>query len=163
SPAVPNDLDTLCAVTLGPHDDGPHSPGELVRELEPWGAVDGAAIYDALDATTRHVTLPSGPWAGAGRHGGPGGPGGGGLGGGGRGGGRCGGRGGRPRPPPGRRLAGGRRAAPAGPTGQRSAGRAARPPAGGARAADRRGRRAPARRPAAGRAACGGSPRRQPA
>ncbi|WP_370524313.1 murein biosynthesis integral membrane protein MurJ, partial [Cellulomonas sp. APG4] len=39
APAVPNDLDTLCAVTLGPHDDGPHSPAELVRELEPWGAV----------------------------------------------------------------------------------------------------------------------------
>lgn len=33
---VPNDLDTLCAVTLGPHDDGPHSPAELVGELEPW-------------------------------------------------------------------------------------------------------------------------------
>lgn len=80
SPAVPNDLDTLCAVTLGPHDDGPHSPGELVRELEPWVAVDGAAIYDALDATTRHVTLPSGPWDGDGRPGGPGGPGGDGLG-----------------------------------------------------------------------------------
>ena len=38
-PGVPNDLDTLCAVTLGPHDDGPHSPGELVRELEPWGEI----------------------------------------------------------------------------------------------------------------------------
>lgn len=38
-PGVPADLDTLCVVTLGPHDDGPHSPGELVRELEPWGAV----------------------------------------------------------------------------------------------------------------------------
>ena len=36
---VPNDLDTLCAVTLGPHEDGPHSPGELVHELEPWGEI----------------------------------------------------------------------------------------------------------------------------
>ncbi|WP_231496052.1 murein biosynthesis integral membrane protein MurJ [Cellulomonas sp. HZM] len=36
---VPADLDTLCVVTLGPHEDGPHSPGELVRELEPWGAI----------------------------------------------------------------------------------------------------------------------------
>lgn len=36
---VPNDLDTLCSVTLGPHEDGPHSPAELVRELEPWGEV----------------------------------------------------------------------------------------------------------------------------
>ncbi|HEY8721565.1 hypothetical protein [Pengzhenrongella sp.] len=34
---VPNDLDTLCAVTLGGHDDGPHTPAELVLELEPWG------------------------------------------------------------------------------------------------------------------------------
>ena len=38
-PGVPNDLDTLCAVTLGPHDDGPHSPGELVRDLAPWPAI----------------------------------------------------------------------------------------------------------------------------
>jgi len=36
---VPNDLDTLCAVTLGPHEDGPHTPGELVHELEPWGEI----------------------------------------------------------------------------------------------------------------------------
>lgn len=35
-PDVPNDLDTLCVVTLGPHDDGPHSPAEVVRELAPW-------------------------------------------------------------------------------------------------------------------------------
>ncbi|WP_308121835.1 murein biosynthesis integral membrane protein MurJ, partial [Actinotalea ferrariae] len=41
---LPGDLDTLCAVTLGPNDDGPHSPAELVRELEPWGAVDGAVV-----------------------------------------------------------------------------------------------------------------------
>lgn len=42
--AVPNDLDTLCAVTLGPHDDGPHSPAELVRELEPWADVDAGVL-----------------------------------------------------------------------------------------------------------------------
>ena len=35
-PGVPNDLDTLCAVTLGPHDDGPHTPGELAAQLAPW-------------------------------------------------------------------------------------------------------------------------------
>ena len=63
SPAVPNDLDTLCVVTLGPHDDGPHSPGELVRELEPWGPVDAQGIYDALDGVNRSVTIPSGPWS----------------------------------------------------------------------------------------------------
>ena len=39
-PGVPNDLDTLCVVTLGPHDDGPHSPGELVNELAPWDEDD---------------------------------------------------------------------------------------------------------------------------
>lgn len=39
-PDVPNDLDTLCVVTLGPHDDGPHTPGQLVQELEPWDEDD---------------------------------------------------------------------------------------------------------------------------
>ena len=39
-PGVPNDLDTLCAVTLGPHDDGPHTPGELARQLAPWPAAE---------------------------------------------------------------------------------------------------------------------------
>jgi eukaryotic-like serine/threonine-protein kinase len=34
--AVPNDLDTLCSVTLNGHDDGPTTPGELVTELAPW-------------------------------------------------------------------------------------------------------------------------------
>ncbi|HWS57400.1 MAG TPA: murein biosynthesis integral membrane protein MurJ, partial [Actinotalea sp.] len=47
---VPNDLDTLCAVTLGPHDDGPHSPAELVRELEPWGPLVGAEVLAGLAA-----------------------------------------------------------------------------------------------------------------
>lgn len=61
SPAVPNDLDTLCSVTLGPHDDGPHSPGELVRELEPWSRVTAHAD-DALDGVSRPTTVPSGPW-----------------------------------------------------------------------------------------------------
>ncbi len=34
---VPNDLDTLCAVTFGPHEDGPRTPGELADQLAPWG------------------------------------------------------------------------------------------------------------------------------
>ncbi|GEK23105.1 hypothetical protein [Cellulomonas xylanilytica] len=46
-PGVPNDLDTLCVVTLGPNDDGPHSPGELVRELEPWGEIRTSAAETA--------------------------------------------------------------------------------------------------------------------
>ena len=33
---VPNDLDTLCTVTLGPNEDGPDSPAELARQLRPW-------------------------------------------------------------------------------------------------------------------------------
>lgn len=47
---VPADLDTLCAVTLGPHEDGPHSPGEVVRELEPWRAVHADDLFRAADA-----------------------------------------------------------------------------------------------------------------
>lgn len=49
-PGVPADLDTLCAVTLGPHDDGPHSPAELVRELEPWGEIRTIGLGDVLAA-----------------------------------------------------------------------------------------------------------------
>ncbi len=49
-PGIPNDLDTLCAVTLGPHDDGPHSPAELVLDLEPWGRVDLTGIDSAMAA-----------------------------------------------------------------------------------------------------------------
>jgi hypothetical protein len=44
---VPNDLDTLCVVTLGPHEDGPHTPGELVRDLEPWGEIRRVSGPDA--------------------------------------------------------------------------------------------------------------------
>ncbi len=47
---VPNDLDTLCAVTLGPHEDGPHTPGELVHELEPWGEIRVGRAADGDDA-----------------------------------------------------------------------------------------------------------------
>jgi len=55
---TPNDLDTLCAVTLGPHDDGPRTPGDLVRELEPWGAIravqPGAAPAAAAGPAPAH-------------------------------------------------------------------------------------------------------------
>ena len=61
APGIPNDLDTLCAVTLGPHDDGPHSPAELVRELEPWGPIHTGAVFGPLDPATT-ATIPSGPW-----------------------------------------------------------------------------------------------------
>ncbi|WP_225752583.1 lipid II flippase MurJ [Actinotalea sp. Marseille-Q4924] len=61
-PGVPNDLDTLCTVTLGPHDDGPHSPAELVRELEPWGEVDPGRVTGVSDDATawqRHLGTAS--------------------------------------------------------------------------------------------------------
>ncbi|WP_223145058.1 murein biosynthesis integral membrane protein MurJ [Actinotalea subterranea] len=61
-PGVPNDLDTLCAVTLGPHDDGPHSPAELVRELEPWPAVAADEVFGAADAALK-AAGPA-PWTG---------------------------------------------------------------------------------------------------
>ncbi|MBT0993502.1 hypothetical protein KIN34_04285 [Cellulomonas sp. DKR-3] len=54
-PGVPNDLDTLCTVTLGPHDDGPHTPGDLVRELEPWGEIRAGARDEVAS------TAPDGP------------------------------------------------------------------------------------------------------
>lgn len=39
APGVPGDLNTLCVATLGREDDGPLSPADLVRELEPWGEI----------------------------------------------------------------------------------------------------------------------------
>ncbi len=39
-PGVPNDLDTLCAVTLGPYDDGPRSPADLAGQLAPWAGIE---------------------------------------------------------------------------------------------------------------------------
>lgn len=59
-PGIPNDLDTLCAVTLGPNDDGPHSPGELVRELEPWGEIRASGLGEdsAVAATTVETQFP---------------------------------------------------------------------------------------------------------
>ncbi|HEX5535190.1 MAG TPA: hypothetical protein VFX33_15730 [Actinomycetales bacterium] len=56
---VPNDLDTLCAVTFGPHDDGPRTPGELADQLAPWGKDRTAAGPDDKDDDT-HVGQRSG-------------------------------------------------------------------------------------------------------
>jgi hypothetical protein len=47
---VPADLDTLCVVTLGSNDDGPHSPAELVRELEPWGEIRSIGVSGRVDS-----------------------------------------------------------------------------------------------------------------
>ena len=52
---VPNDLDTLCAVTLGSHDDGPHSPAELVLELAPWGDI---RVVDLLAGANAPEPVP---------------------------------------------------------------------------------------------------------
>ena len=59
-PGIPNDLDTLCAVTLGPNDDGPHSPGDLVRELEPWGEIRTSRLGEdtAVAATAAAAQFP---------------------------------------------------------------------------------------------------------
>ena len=71
-PGVPGDLDTLCQVTLGTADDGPHTPGDLVRDLEPWGAIHallgrtdaapgaGGAVAAAAGSVTNAVTPPTG-------------------------------------------------------------------------------------------------------
>ncbi len=44
---IPNDLDTLCVVTLGGSDDGPRSPAELARELAPWPTAQEAPLRAA--------------------------------------------------------------------------------------------------------------------
>lgn len=38
---VPNDLNTLCAVTFGAGGDGPASPAELAQQLRPWASAVG--------------------------------------------------------------------------------------------------------------------------
>lgn len=69
APGVPNDLDTLCVATLGPHEDGPFSPGDVVHELEPWGEIrigrladdDVAAGQGAVAAAAAPVAEPERP------------------------------------------------------------------------------------------------------
>ncbi|UZN03360.1 protein kinase family protein [Cellulomonas sp. S1-8] len=56
---VPNDLDTLCAVTFGPHDDGPHTPGDLVHELEPWGEIRVGRSADDPDGRPAVAAVPA--------------------------------------------------------------------------------------------------------
>jgi hypothetical protein len=53
---VPNDLDTLCSVMLGPHDDGPRSPGELAAQLTPW-----APAAPLTDPRGLHIGAPGRP------------------------------------------------------------------------------------------------------
>lgn len=52
---VPADLDRLCTRTLGAYDDGPFTPGELVRDLQPWDALTSlarTAVPDVAGVTT---------------------------------------------------------------------------------------------------------------
>lgn len=58
-PGVPNDLDTLCSVTFGPHEDGPHSPAELAADLEPWPPVRGAQLLAAAGLADDDVPAPA--------------------------------------------------------------------------------------------------------
>lgn len=44
---IPNDLDTLCVVTLSGSDDGPRSPAELAKELAPWPSAEEAPLRAA--------------------------------------------------------------------------------------------------------------------
>jgi len=63
---VPNDLDTLAAVSLGPHGDGPFSPAELVEELAPWGPAAGPSVQLPTGSRPAPARLPgSRPLAGA--------------------------------------------------------------------------------------------------
>lgn len=64
--SIPRDLDTLCSVTLGEHEDGPATPGQLVSELAPWDVehvpVTGevpVAIQPIEPPATREVTRQS--------------------------------------------------------------------------------------------------------
>lgn len=64
--SVPRDLDTLCSVTLGEHEDGPATPGQLVSELAPWDVehvpVTGevpVAVQPIEPPATREVTRQS--------------------------------------------------------------------------------------------------------
>ncbi len=56
---VPSDLDTLCSVTLGPHDDGPQTPGELVAQLAPWAEM--APLTDPRGLTVAGPARPIKP------------------------------------------------------------------------------------------------------
>ncbi|NAZ83122.1 hypothetical protein GTR02_14980, partial [Kineococcus sp. R8] len=56
-PDVPNDLDTLCAVTFGPHEDGPRDPAELALQLAPWSMAVWADVLREMrgERATREV------------------------------------------------------------------------------------------------------------
>jgi len=67
SAGIPNDLDTLCTVTFGPNNDGPHSASEVARELAPWpeiSTVDPLIMADENlppDVAPAPPTAPSAP------------------------------------------------------------------------------------------------------
>ncbi|WP_223406392.1 murein biosynthesis integral membrane protein MurJ [Occultella gossypii] len=55
---IPHDLDTLCSVTFGPHEDGPYTPGELVRDLAPWDDLDPSVLASARTADDGGTSVP---------------------------------------------------------------------------------------------------------
>ncbi|CAM3719941.1 murein biosynthesis integral membrane protein MurJ [Occultella aeris] len=55
---IPHDLDTLCSVTFGPHEDGPYTPGELVRDLAPWDDLDPSVLAAARTADDGGPSVP---------------------------------------------------------------------------------------------------------
>ncbi|MGC0141871.1 murein biosynthesis integral membrane protein MurJ [Pseudactinotalea sp. Z1732] len=57
---IPDDLDTLCAVTFGPHRDGPFTPGELVRDLAPWTEPGEGRVHLPGPAAGPHDTGAAG-------------------------------------------------------------------------------------------------------
>ena len=58
---VPNDLDTLCAVTLGVHDDGPQTPGRSSSRSSSRGATSGATDLFAGTRVTLRRSAASPP------------------------------------------------------------------------------------------------------
>ena len=66
-PDVPNDLDTLCVVTLGRHNDGPRTPAELAQQLAPWPTAAEAPVpvrgRTGASAAARAPAAPAGSGA----------------------------------------------------------------------------------------------------
>jgi hypothetical protein len=56
---VPQDLNTLCAETLGRHNDGPRSPSEVARQLAPWPSATAVVTATAASVPSASSTQTS--------------------------------------------------------------------------------------------------------